>query len=219
MGQAASSSSVTAINNIITNVVQSTAVANSTTSDNNQNTVINVSGNATFDGSTISQKATVDVSAVFNVQNVSTMSDDISNQILNYAKSLQGGFAGKSDADAKTFIQNQVQSALSQSTTIDNAVKSISNQSTTFNVLGNLFFTNSSITQDSTTVAKAVVASSAVSDVVNNLANSIDQGAAATTQSPLSSILTSWEYIILFIAVVIIAVVCGALWVYRDVLF
>ncbi len=152
----------------------------------------NVAGTVNLTNVNLEQASTVDVSCLMTAEKQNEMAQNVSATLQQYAES-QGEAAlsalGKTSADVMSALKNKITSNVDAST--ETAIRAALNQNQTVKVVNvgeNVIAANLTMSQQASEVSKAVVDSKAYSDVINSVANTVDQAAATKEINPIASI-------------------------------
>lgn len=196
MGQTQSSTSTniaTQLTNIAVNVVSSTAVNCMTVSNQTQDQTIVIGDNSNISGITQSQTVSIDVSCLLNNTNTQSMSSDLATQLMQTATNANKGatlFDKSGNAMSISSIQNDLQTAFSN-ITADNMSTAINQgQTQSLKIGNNVTISGPGIdqSQGATVVAHALVTNSGIQNVVNKVADSVQQSSSASTTGVIPSV-------------------------------
>lgn len=190
MGGTVSKNNLETLNQIAIDVTQQTTSRCVTTSTQQQLIeATNVAGDVVIEGSTLSQGSTIDMECLLSADTQSKIQSNIANEISQYADSQGQGMIsalGSTKAEASANIKNMFESKVKLETLQESITKSMQVQAIrATNVGGNFVVRNVNMSQLASVVAKTIIKSTSYSDVINEIANKLDQKATAKEDSPL----------------------------------
>lgn len=200
-----SSSVVNELNEAIYNVALSSVQRCVTSTDQEQNTTINMGGGL-FNNTTVSQTTSVSTSCASDVNFVSDLQNKIISTINNNAKAKAA--LGVSVAEAETNITNIVRANVNFNSINENMTLIKQKQNTTVNVSGIQIGSNININQGAEVFAASVQKSVADSGIYNTIKNKIDNSSEASGFDIFGDLSTTFIYMIIaFLAFILIIVV------------
>lgn len=195
MGNTIGTSSVnksTDLKTLCNNAIMPTVMSCITSSAQSQ--TLNISGNAgnvDASGISLNQGSSVNISCLLTANNVANMSNQIASTLTQAATSQGESLsASKTNAEVTSDLSTQIVNNINTSTTseITNAI----NQSQSINVInnqGNISLSGTTLNQTASIVAQAIINTTAVSSVIGNVANQLQQTTSTTQTNPLTNIL------------------------------
>jgi len=175
--------------------------------------VLNVSGNVTMTGITMSQGASVDMQCIMSAQMQSDIQSNIASEIAQFASSQSEAFIGvlgESEAEATVYVKNALSIGVVQEAIQSEFNSALQKQTANFiNIDGNLVVSDVTIAQTMEMTARTLITGTSYSSVISDIAEKVDQETAATQTNPVSewidsigSIFSTWIWLIIGIALI-----------------
>lgn len=217
MGGTTSKNTLDVLNQIALDVAQSnTSRCVATATQQQIIEASNVAGDFILDGATLSQGVSINMDCLLRSDTQAKIQSEISTQIAQYADS-QGqamlSALGKTSAEAAANIKTLFSSSVKLDTLNESITKSLQVQTIRgVNIGGDMIVKNVTMSQTADVVAKALIQSSSYAEVINTVAQAIDQKSSAKEESPLQGLFDMisggmWLVIGLVVAAAVVVVV------------
>ena len=154
----------------------------------------NVKGNISINSSDLSQGATIDLSCALSSNKTSEIANNLSS-IISQAAAATGsgipsvdGTSSISENDVYNHITNRLVN------TSKNDISSVISQQQSFvvdNVTGDINMSNVTMSQQATIIAKAILTTTDVSNIITQIDDRLTQKSTAETKNPISTVVDS----------------------------
>jgi uncharacterized protein YjgD (DUF1641 family) len=219
MGSTQSINTTDALNDIALQVINDQTNKCLTSASQTQiNRFNNIKGNVNITGNVIRQVNSLNTQCLIQALQSNELQIKLATELVNKAETFGNILTlGNNKAEAITNVQNSIKQSVQNNLNNNSITSTLQNQGfDVANVDGNLLFSNNFQEQGNTIVAKNILSSSQISNVINNISKSIDQATSSTTRGPLDSLYktlfgsSSAIIILIIICIVVCALLCSS---------
>lgn len=195
MGGTTSKNASTSLNDVcIENIASSIMTCTMSSTQNQTLQFSNIKGNISINSSDLSQGVSIDLSCVLSTNKTSEIANNLSTLIGQAASATGSGIpsgdstSSISESDLNNHIKNKLEN-ISR-----NDINTIISQQQSFivdHVTGDINMSNVTMSQQATIVAKAILTSTDVSNIISQIQDKVSQTATSETKNPVATIISS----------------------------
>jgi len=195
MGGTESKNISKSINDVCIESITSSIMTCTTSSTQNQMLKFsNVKGNISINSSDLSQGVSIDLSCVLSTSKTSEIANNLSTIIGQAAMATGSGIpsSDKTSSISESELNNHIKNRLENISKSD--INTIISQQQSFivdNVTGDINMSNVTMSQQATIIAKAILTSTDVSNIITQIQDKVSQTTKSETKNPISTIISS----------------------------
>lgn len=195
MGGTESKNTTKSLNDICIENIASSIMTCTTSSTQNQTLQFsNVKGNISINSSDLSQGVSIDLSCVLSTNKTSEIANNLSTLIGQAANATGSGIPSgdKTSSISESDLNNHIRNKLENISRND--INTIITQQQSFivdHVTGDINMSNVTMSQQATIVAKAILTSTDVSNIITQIQDKVSQTATSETKNPIATIIGS----------------------------
>lgn len=195
MGGTVSKNISKSLNDICIESITSTILTCTTSSTQNQTLQFtNIKGDLTINSSDLSQGVSIDISCTLSASKTSEIANNLSSIINQAAEAIGSGIpsADSTSSITESQLNNHIKNRLENISKTD--INTIISQQQSFivdRVTGNINMSNVTMSQQATVIAKAILTSTDINNIITQIDDKITQTTSAVTKNPISDIVGS----------------------------